>query len=51
MFLVSKHMYGFTKMPERCPLVRDVTLRAKGYRCLIVESYLVLLDYLWQAKL
>lgn len=33
---------SLAEMPERCPLVRDVTLRAKGYRGLIVESYLVL---------
>lgn len=29
------------EMPERCPFVQDVALKAKGYRYLIVENYLV----------
>jgi addiction module RelE/StbE family toxin len=32
---------SLVEMPERCPFVRDVALKAKGYRYLIVESYLV----------
>lgn len=28
-------------MPERCPFIRDVTLKSKGYRYLLVENYLV----------
>jgi plasmid stabilization system protein ParE len=30
------------QMPERCPFVRNITLKAKGYRCLVVENYLVI---------
>lgn len=40
--LLIEKIGSLAEMPERCPLVRDVILRAKGYRCLIVESYLVL---------
>lgn len=29
-------------MPERCPRPRDLALRARGYRCLSVDRYLVL---------
>ena len=29
------------KMPERCPLVRDTTLKARGYRYLVIDNYLV----------
>ncbi|NLV20377.1 MAG: type II toxin-antitoxin system RelE/ParE family toxin [Syntrophomonadaceae bacterium] len=32
---------SLVEMPERCSFVRDVALKAKGYRYLIVESYLV----------
>ncbi|MGI5880278.1 MAG: type II toxin-antitoxin system RelE/ParE family toxin [Syntrophomonadaceae bacterium] len=32
---------SLVEMPERCPFVRDVALKAKGYRYLIVDSYLV----------
>ncbi len=32
---------SLTNMPERCPFVRDVALKARGYRYLIVENYLV----------
>jgi len=32
---------SLVEMQERCPFVRDVALKAKGYRYLIVESYLV----------
>lgn len=32
---------SLAEMPERCPFVRDVALKAKGYRYLIVENYLV----------
>jgi plasmid stabilization system protein ParE len=28
-------------MPERCPFVKDVNLRLRGYRVLIAENYLV----------
>lgn len=29
------------EMPERCPLLRDASLRLNGYRALIVDNYLV----------
>lgn len=36
------HKIGsLTETPERCSFVRDVALKAKGYRYLIVENYLV----------
>ena len=38
--LVEK-LDSLARMPERCPPVRDLALRAKGYRCLVVEDYLV----------
>lgn len=28
-------------MPDRCPMVKDIILKAKGYRFLIVNNYLV----------
>jgi addiction module RelE/StbE family toxin len=32
---------SLSQMPERCPYVRNNPLKAKDYRCLVVESYLV----------
>ena len=32
---------GLDRMPERCPRPRDLALKAKGYRYLIVKDYLV----------
>lgn len=29
------------QMPERCPLMKRSVLRAKGYRILIIDNYLV----------
>ncbi|MDD2215898.1 MAG: type II toxin-antitoxin system RelE/ParE family toxin [Parabacteroides sp.] len=29
------------EMPERCPFLKDASLRLKGYRVLIVNNYLV----------
>ncbi|MHB1407341.1 MAG: type II toxin-antitoxin system RelE/ParE family toxin [Desulfitobacteriaceae bacterium] len=29
------------QMPERCPLVKNTTLRMKEYRMLVVENYVV----------
>ena len=31
------------EMPQRCPFVRDIALKAKGYRFLIVENHIVFL--------
>lgn len=39
--LLVEKISGLAEMPERCSFVRDVTLKAKGYRYLIVENYLV----------
>ena len=39
--LLEEKIGNLAEMPERCPFVRDVTLKAKGYRYLSVENYLV----------
>lgn len=39
--LIVEKIGEFAKMPERCSFVRNVALKAKGYRYLIVENYLV----------
>ena len=39
--LIVEKISSLSENPERCPFVRDVALKAKGYRYLIVESYLV----------
>lgn len=39
--LFIEHIGRLAYMPERCPYVRDVVLKAKGYRYLLVENYLV----------
>ncbi len=38
---ITEEIAGLSQMPERCPRPRDLALSAKGYRCLIVEKYLV----------
>ena len=38
---ITEEIAGLSRMPERCPRPRDLALSAKGYRCLIVEKYLV----------
>jgi len=38
--LLVEKIGSLVEMPERCPFVRDVALKAKGYRFLI-ENYLV----------
>ena len=32
---------SLAEMPERCPLLKDINLRLKGYRSLVVDNYLV----------
>jgi len=32
---------SLAQMPERCPCARDQQLRSRGYRFLIIESYVV----------
>ena len=39
--LIVEKIGSLAEMPERCPFIRDVVLKAKGYRYLIVENYLV----------
>jgi addiction module RelE/StbE family toxin len=39
--LLVEKIGSLADMPQRCPFVRDVALKAKGYRFLIVENYLV----------
>jgi|SRR5680860_962295 len=39
--LIIEKIGGLAEMPERCSFVRDVVLKAKGYRYLIVENYVV----------
>jgi len=39
--LLVEKIGSLVEMPERCPFVRDIALKAKGYRYLIVENYLV----------
>lgn len=39
--LLTEEIASLARMPERCPRPRDLALAAKGYRCLIVEKYLV----------
>lgn len=39
--LIIEKIGGLAEMPERCSFVRDVVLKAKRYRYLIVENYVV----------
>ena len=39
--LLVEKIGSLVEMPERCPFVRNIALKAKGYRYLIVENYLV----------
>lgn len=39
--LIVEKIGDLAEMPERCSFVRDIALKAKGYRYLIVESYMV----------
>lgn len=39
--LLIEEIGSLAEMPERCSFVRDVALKAKRYRYLIVENYLV----------
>ena len=38
---IVEEIGSLATMPERCPRPKDLALRAKGYRYLIVEKYLV----------
>lgn len=39
--LIVEKIGSLSQMPERCPYARNNPLKARGYRCLVVESYLV----------
>ena len=39
--LLTEQIASLSHMPERCPRPKDLALAAKGYRCLIIEKYLV----------
>lgn len=39
--LLTEQIAGLSHMPERWPRPKDLALAVKGYRCLVVESYLV----------
>lgn len=39
--LLTEQIASLSHMPERCSHPRDLALAAKGYRCLLVEKYLV----------
>lgn len=39
--MIVEKIGNLAEMPERCPFVRDVALKAKGYRYLVIENYLV----------
>lgn len=39
--LIVEKIGALAEMPERCSFVRDIVLKAKGYRYLIVENYVV----------
>ena len=39
--LLIEKVGTLTIMPERCPLVKDTQLRLRGYRMLVVGSYVV----------
>jgi plasmid stabilization system protein ParE len=39
--LLVEKIGSLAELPQRCPFVRDVALKAKGYRFLMVENYLV----------
>jgi toxin ParE1/3/4 len=39
--LMVEKISSLAEMPERCPFVRAITLKSKGYRYLMIENYLV----------
>lgn len=39
--LIVEKVSSLAEMPERCHFARDIALKAKGYRYLIAENYLV----------
>jgi toxin ParE1/3/4 len=39
--MIVEKIGALAEMPERCPFVRDMALKTKGYRYLVIENYLV----------
>jgi plasmid stabilization system protein ParE len=39
--LLTEKIASLSDLPERCPHPRDLALKAKGYRYLLVKNYLV----------
>jgi len=39
--LIIEKVGTLTIMPERCPLAKDIQLRLRGYRVLLVKNYFV----------
>lgn len=39
--LLVEEIASLSKIPERCPKLKDLALAVKGYRYLIVKNYLV----------
>lgn len=39
--LLTEQIASLSHMPERCLRPKDLALAARGYRCLVVEKYLV----------
>ena len=39
--LIVEKVGSLAIMPERCPLAKDVQLRLRGYRTLVIEKYIV----------
>ena len=39
--LIVEGIGSLAKMPKRCPLAKDLQLRLRGYRTLLVKNYIV----------
>ncbi len=39
--LLTNKIGSLSQMPERCSFVRNAALKAKGYRFMVAESYLI----------
>lgn len=39
--LLAGQIASLAQMPERCPRPKDLALAARGYRCMVVQNYLV----------
>ncbi len=48
--LITEKISSLSEMPGRCPTVRDLPLKAKGYRYLIVENYIDFFEVVKQLR-